>query len=91
MTIDSKMHAITRSGQYWALAHYSRAVRRGAIRVATESGAAVKHVAFMNPDGSVAAVITNKGAAKNVQLQAGGSSAELAMTADSVATLTWRG
>ena len=91
VTIDSKTHAITRSGQYWALAHYSRAVRRGAIRVATESGAAVKHVAFMNPDGSVAAVITNKGAAKNVQLQAGGSSAELAMTADSVATLTWRG
>jgi glucosylceramidase len=91
VTIDSKTHAITRSGQYWALAHYSRVVRRGAVHVATESSADIKHVAFANPDGSMAAVITNKGAAKTLQLRAGGSSAELAMTEDSVATLTWKG
>jgi hypothetical protein len=39
----------------------------------------------------MAAVITNQGAAKTLELQAGGSSAELAMTEDSVATLTWKG
>ena len=91
VTIDSKTKAITRSGQYWAFAHFSRAVRRGAVRVATESGADLKHVAFANPDGSMAAVITNKGPAKTVQLQAGSSSADLALTEDSVATLTWKG
>src|SRR5271169_527763 len=37
VTIDSKTHAITRSGQYWALTHFSRGVRRGAVRVASES------------------------------------------------------
>jgi glucosylceramidase len=90
VTINSKTHAIMRSGQYWALAHYSRAVKRGAVRVASDSASAdVKHVAFVNPDGSMAAVITNQGAARTVRLHAGSSSAELAMTEDSIATLTW--
>jgi hypothetical protein len=34
-------------------------------------------------------VITNKGAARTVQLDAGSSYTELAMTEDSIATLTW--
>jgi glucosylceramidase len=90
VTIDSKTHAIMRSGQYWALAHYSRAVKRDAVRVVSDSASAdVKHVAFVNPDGSMAAVITNKGAPRTVQLDAGSSSTELAMTEDSIATLTW--
>ena len=90
MTINSKTHAIMRSGQYWALAHYSRAVKPGAVRVASDSTSAeVKHVAFVNPDGSMAAVITNKGAARTVQLGAESSSTELAMAEDSIATLTW--
>lgn len=90
VTINSKTHAIMRSGQYWALAHYSRAVKRGAVRVASDSASAdVKHVAFVNPDGSMAAVITNQGAARTVELHAGSSSTELAMTEDSIATLTW--
>jgi glucosylceramidase len=89
VTIDSNSHAITRSGQYWALAHYSRAVGRGAVRVATESATEVKHVAFANLDGSMTAVITNQGAARKLHLRAGDSSAELAMTENSVATLTW--
>ena len=41
VTIDSKTGKITRSGQYWAPAHFSRAIRRGARRV-TNSGAARK-------------------------------------------------
>jgi glucosylceramidase len=32
VTINSKTKEITRSGQYWAFAHYSRVIRRGAPR-----------------------------------------------------------
>lgn len=33
VTVDSKSGAITRSGQYWAFAHYSKAVQRGGSHV----------------------------------------------------------
>jgi len=92
VTIDSKTHAITRSGQYWALAHFSRGVRRDALRVASESTLTeLQHVAFANPDGSMAVVVTNKGSARAVRLQVGGSYAELSLPEDSVETLTWKG
>ena len=92
VTIDSKTKAITRSGQYWALAHYSRAVRRGAVRFASQSkSAAVRHVAFANPDGSMALVVTNPGPARTVQMQMSGSSCEVGLPADSVTTITWSG
>ena len=80
VTINSKTKEITRSGQYWALAHFSRAIRRGAERIASESKSAeVRHAGFANPDGSMALVVTNPGPGRTVQLQAGDSSAELAL------------
>jgi glucosylceramidase len=91
VTIDSKTKAITRSGQYWALAHFSRAVRRGAVRVASQSKSAeVRHACFANPDGSMVLVITNPGSAGTVQLQLGGAVSDAALPADSVTTLTWK-
>jgi glucosylceramidase len=92
VTIDSKTGAITRSGQYWALAHFSRAVRRGAVRLASQSKSAeARHVGFANPDGSMVLVVTNPGAARSVQVQIGGSVSEVALPVDSVTTLTWQG
>jgi glucosylceramidase len=91
VTINSKTKEITRSGQYWALAHFSRAIRRGAERIASESKSAeVRHAGFANPDGSMALVVTNPGPGRTIQLQAGGSSAELVLAGDSVVTLSWR-
>ncbi len=92
VTIDSKTRAITRSGQYWALAHFSRAVRRGAVRVASQSKSAeARHVGFANPDGSMVLVITNPEPARTVQVQVGGSASEVALPDNSVSTLTWKG
>jgi glucosylceramidase len=92
VTVHSQTKEITRSGQYWAFAHYSRAIKRGATRFdsrgAMEDGT---HVAFANPDGSKAAVLTNAGAAeKKVRLLLAGKVAEVTLPGDSVATLTWR-
>ncbi len=49
MTIDSTTGEVTRTDDYYALAHASRFVRRGAWRVASsEALAGVANVAFVN-------------------------------------------
>ena len=91
VTINSKTKEITRSGQYWALAHYSRAIRRGARRL--ESSASlegVSHVAFANPDGTKVVVLTNAGTERKATLRMSGMETAVNLPADSITTLTWR-
>jgi glucosylceramidase len=90
VTIHSKTQEITRSGMYWAFAHYARAIRRGAKRVGS-SGAVegVSHVAFVNPGGGSVLVLTNSGAARDVAVRSGGMETEVRLPADSVVTLSW--
>jgi glucosylceramidase len=90
VTIHSKTKEIARSGQYWALAHYSRALRRGARRIDSHGDIeGVSHAAFTNPDGEGVLVLANTRADRTVQLQMAGMVAEAAVPADSVMTLTW--
>lgn len=95
ITVDNATHKVTRSGQYWAFAHYSKHVRRGARVFATDglgqqgAGGAVSHAGFRNPDGSFVVVLANRGAQKRVQLLMGSQALEVEMPADSVQTLQW--
>jgi glucosylceramidase len=90
VTIHSQTKEITRSGQYWALAHFSRAVRRGAKRFESLSTLAdVGHIAFENPDGQKVLVVTNSGSARTVTLQQATQSANLSLAPDSLTTLVW--
>jgi glucosylceramidase len=90
VTIDSRTQRITRSGQYWAFAHYSKAIRRNA-RVLASHGqpAGVEHVALENPDGSRVLVITNRGEARAVDCGLDSSTLQIQMPRDSVVTLVW--
>jgi glucosylceramidase len=90
VTLDSKSQTLTRSGQYWAMSHYSKLVRRGA-RVIDSQGDLnnIDHVAFQNPDGSFVLVLTNRGEKQQVQCQAGGQMLDVALERDSITTLTW--
>jgi glucosylceramidase len=91
VTINSQTKEVARSGQYWAFAHYSRALRRGALRFDSQGDlAAISHVAFANSDGTKALVLTNAGAERKVRLRLAGMMAELVLPNDSVATLAWR-
>lgn len=92
VTVHSRTHDITRSGQYWALAHYCRAMQRDAVVIASEGEVTnVHHVAALNPDGQIVVVLTNRGRAPaTVQLRDGSREVEVALPADSVSTLTWR-
>jgi glucosylceramidase len=96
ITIDSKTHEVSRSGRFWALAHYTKHVRRGAKVFRTDGigesagqTAPVSHVGFRNPDGSSVVVLANRGGERGVQLVLGTRSLSLELPADSVHTLQW--
>jgi glucosylceramidase len=90
VTVDSKTQKLTRSGQYWAFAHYSKAVRRGARVVATKANLdGIEHVAFANPDGDYVLVLTNQGAEREVDCKFEGKFLHLKLPQNSVITLQW--
>jgi glucosylceramidase len=99
VTIDNATHQVTRSGQYWAFAHFSRHVQRGArviaangVGAAAANGAAgdVSTAAFRNPSGGMVVVLANRGAQKRIQLLLGANALEADLEADSVQTLEWK-
>jgi len=90
VTIDSKTQVLTRSGLYWALAHYAKSVSRGARVIATTAAqSTLEHVAFMNPDGSCVLVLTNQNAEREVTCTVGAKSTTFTMPQNSVVTLEW--
>lgn len=89
ITIDSKTKAVYHSGQYWAMAHFSRFIKRGAVRVDSQTSAKnLFQCAFENPDGSLVIVITNPGPPQTCELQLKDKVASLSLTGNSVVTLT---
>ena len=90
ITIDSKTKEITRSGNYWAMKHYTHAARRGAKRFDSQGAVeGVAHVAFVNPNGEKTVVLSNTGAARSVQLRLGGLKTEISLPQNSVTNLNW--
>ena len=98
ITIENRTHKVTRSGQYWAFAHLSRHVKRGAKvlssggaakEAAKSAGGSLSHAAFRNPDGGQVLVVANRGAERSVQVQLAGNSLEFKAPANSVHTLEW--
>ena len=91
LIINPHTQEVVRSGQYWALAHFSRTIRRGARRFESQSLAAnLGHVAVENPDGQKVLILTNLGGARNVQLNQGLNSAMVALEENSITTLVWK-
>ena len=98
ITVDNATKAVTRSGQYWALAHFSRHIRRGARAFQTDGAGdaaaqpitgSLSHAGFRNPDGSNVVVLANRGPERRVQLLLGAQSLDLDLPANSVHTLQW--
>lgn len=90
VTIHSETKEVSLSGQYFALAHFSKYVKRDATVIKTEGSADnVAHVAFVNPDGTKVMVVTNSGAARTVVVRDGDDKLSLNLEADSVNTVIW--
>ncbi|WP_158749518.1 glycoside hydrolase family 30 beta sandwich domain-containing protein [Acidobacterium sp. S8] len=90
VTLNSKSQEITQSGQYWAFAHYSKAIQRGA-RVFASWGEleGMDHLAVENPDHSRVLILTNKGREQTVQCTLKDESLSVSLPPDSVTTLVW--
>jgi glucosylceramidase len=103
ITVENGTHKVTKSGQYWAFAQYSRHVKRGSKVFATNGTEApatgrllekrhagsITHSGFRNPAGSTVLVLANRGAERRVQLVHGLNALELDLPADSLSTLEW--
>jgi len=92
VTIDSKTGAISRNDEYYALAHFSRFVLPGAVRVgstATEKG--IDNVAFQNrSNGSVVLVVVNSDTVeRQISVEEGQNRFDYTMPPRSVATFEW--
>lgn len=90
VTLDGHTGHITRSGQYWAFAHYSKVIQREA-RVLASHGkiAGIEHVALENPDGTRLLILTNQGDVRAVDCGLEGATLHIRMPKDSVITLQW--
>jgi len=88
MIIDSQMKKISYSGMFWSLGHFSKFVRRGAVRLDSQSAdQQVQHCAFQNPDESLVVVLTNPDAETKCRLTVGKNMAEVPLARNSVVTL----
>ncbi len=90
VTLDSKTHAITRSGQYKAFAHYSRVLDRDAqVFASTGDLPGLSHIAAENPNGKKVLILTNQAAEQQVQIALANQTLPLTLPADSITTLAW--
>jgi glucosylceramidase len=93
ITIDSVSGAVTRNDEYYALAHFSRFVPPGSVRVRstdTDADKGIANVAFQDPDGSVVLVMVNiRTTERTVTVAQGPFRFAYRMPPESVATFVW--
>ena len=90
VTLLSGTKKVTRSGQFWAFAHYSKLIDRGS-RVIGSWGEFpnISHVAVENPDGSRVLVLTNRGGEQAMQVTLHDQAMELVLPPDSITSVKW--
>jgi glucosylceramidase len=85
--IDTRSGDITYNLEYYALAHFSRYIQPGAIRIGSNQGGGIENVAAVNPNGTTVVVVWNSNhAERTVQITAGAYAFQYPMPARSVAT-----
>ena len=92
ISLDTKSQQLTRSGSYYAFAHYSKTMQRGAhVFASTGDLPGIAHVAAENADGSRVLVATNSDSAQapRAQCTLGSHALSLELPPDSVTSLVW--
>jgi glucosylceramidase len=89
--INKTTHEITYTGTYWYLAHFSKFVRPGAVRVETTGHAkGVRVMTFQTPDGGyVAQLLNSRNENTDVHLRSKGKTLRLILPARSITTANW--
>jgi glucosylceramidase len=90
VTLDSKTHAVTHSGQYRAFAHYSRVLDRDAqVFASTSDLPGISHIAAENPNGSRVLILTNQAGEQQIQIALADQTLPVTLPPDSITTLVW--
>jgi glucosylceramidase len=84
LTVDEATQTLDVTPTYYVFRHFAQFVEPGATVVGTTGGDAL---AFKNPDGSIATILYNSGAATTVTVAVAGKTLEFAMPANGWATV----
>lgn len=88
---DTHTDTLTFNSSFYYIAHFSKFIKPGARRIACEGIEGVYSTAFVNPDGSVAAVMQNEeGAAVRCCLQLKRITQSIELKAHSITTVIFR-
>lgn len=80
--------AVKRSGQFWAMRHFSQHVTRGSARTASHCDATdLDHIAFVRPDGETVCILTNSGGERKLATRVADRSTMLTLPANSIVTV----
>jgi glucosylceramidase len=91
VTVNSQSDSVTYNADYYALGHFSKFVRPGAVRVgSSSSGGSIAQVAFRNGDGRLALVAHNTGGTtETVVVGSGPTAMTVSVPSNAAITLTW--
>jgi len=88
ITVNSKSGAVTYNADYYALGHFSKFVRPGALRIDSQSSNGALHeVAFKNPTGELSVIMHNT-SDKSLIVQIGSGASAMNVSAPSGAALS---
>ena len=82
--------SITRNVAYYTIAHASKFVPMGSVRIASNTLTNLPNVAYKTPDGKIVMIVLNTSKQSQVfEIGFGGKSAQATLPAGAVATYTW--
>ncbi|WP_367867373.1 glycoside hydrolase family 30 beta sandwich domain-containing protein [Pedobacter sp. WC2423] len=83
---------VTRNVSYYIIAHASKFVRPGAVRIASSIAGSIQNVTFKNTDGTKVLIASNSGSSSNTfKVKWGAQSFTYTLPAGAVATFKWSG
>ncbi len=88
ITIDG--NKVTRNPAYYIIAHASKFVRPGSVRIGSNTAGNLHNVAYKTPDGKRVLLVINDGnAAQSFNIQFGGQTVATSLDAGAVGTYVW--
>lgn len=88
VTIDADK--VTRNPAYYIIAHASKFVRPGSVRIGSNVFSNLQNVAFKTPDGKKVLIVLNDGtAAQSFQVKTGTATFATSLDAGAVGTFVW--
>jgi glucosylceramidase len=87
--VDPETDEVYFTPLYYTIAHFSRYIRPGAVRIGhSQEGADIQITAAKNPDGSIVVVVLNESAeAKAIELSLGGQMQKISISAKAIQSI----